>query len=125
MILLWRQNAMVLKDRTMEWGTMELDLNRSADLFVPPGERVAGAVHRAETGEPGVIRLPHELELRIGTRPTVVRLLDLYEESGRKPPSGLKIYRDFDIWTVIHAVSAIKRSGPALLRSLEYIGVFD
>lgn len=116
---------MPLKPRTMEWSVLECDINNSADLFVPPGERVAGAKDRALSDEPGVIRIPDELELRIGTRPTVVRLLDLYAEAGRKPPIGVKIYREFDIWVVVHAVSAIKRSGPAVLRSLEYVGVFD
>jgi hypothetical protein len=92
--------------------------------LLPPDQRERlGAADRATSPEAGLLQIENELEIRIGDRPQVYRLADLYKQGhqGAAPnPNLLPIWDEYEFWVIVHAVGAMKRHGPATIRSLGY-----
>ncbi len=74
----------------------------NTDLLVSPLKRDLGTKADIEDSN---------FRFRIGRRPLVYNLRNLYQASGRSLPNSLEIFISYDIWLLTHAVSIIKERG--------------
>lgn len=97
---------------------IQIDLDASAEAFAAPGERMLGAVDRATAGA-GMLSIGPHLDVRIASNPAVFRVRDLLKRTGHKFSEGLKVYRAYDLWLIMHCVSIIRKGGPRVV-TIEY-----
>jgi hypothetical protein len=55
------------------------------------------------------------LKVSIGNRPVSWRLRSFFQKAGKILPKGMKLYRDWDVWMIAHAVSVADRGEFATL----------
>lgn len=55
------------------------------------------------------------LKVSLGNRPVSWRLRSFFKKAGKVLPKGMKLYRDWDVWMIAHAVSVTDRGEFATL----------
>jgi hypothetical protein len=94
-----------------------LDLTLDETHALNPGLGVApSARHFGE--RPEVEK--RNVQLRIGKRPLVRSLRDLYEKTGRAIPPDLEVFMSYRIWMITHVVSVVREPGLSSVKHLDY-----
>jgi hypothetical protein len=56
-----------------------------------------------------------QLKVSVGNRPLCWRVRNLFRHAGKVLPKGMKLYRDWDVWMIAHAVSVSDQGAFATL----------
>jgi hypothetical protein len=62
-------------------------------------------------GGPGADIYNRDVRLRIGRRPTVIRLRTLFKQLGRDVPAEFEVFREYEIWIVAHHLNLLEERG--------------
>jgi hypothetical protein len=82
------------------WREVLLDKSKAVvpELLIPPSQRKFGDT-------PDITF--RSIRIRIGERPIVIDLWQLYHDSDREVPKELEVFQAYEVWMIAYAISAI------------------